>query len=58
MKKTYIIPEVIVVNIGIVRPIADSLTLNDGTTLEDGNGGWAKEEYSTITNKSIWDEEW
>ena len=57
MKKTYIIPEVIVVNIGIVRPIADSMTLNEDT-LVDGNGGWVKEEYPTINNKSIWDEEW
>ena len=57
MKKTYIIPEVIIVNIDIVRPIADSMTLNEDT-LVDGNGGWVKEEYPTITNKSIWDEEW
>ena len=56
MKKTYIIPEAIVVNIGIVRPIAESVAVNN-KTVNDDDCGWVKEN-TTITDKSVWNEEW
>ena len=57
MKKTYIIPEAIVVNIGIVRPIAESVAVNNKTVNDDACG-WVKEENTTTGGKSVWDEEW
>ena len=59
MKKTYQSPEALVIKI----QINESLLINmSETKVEGGNGGWVKEEAGTddptITDKSLWDDEW
>ncbi|MBQ6191505.1 MAG: hypothetical protein IJK51_04310 [Bacteroidaceae bacterium] len=56
MKKTYQSPEALVIKI----QINESLLINmSETTVEGGNGGWAKEENNNvITDKNIWSDEW
>ena len=59
VKKTYKSPKALIVEL----QINNSLLLSTSETQVLGaNGGWVKEEASnsnpTITDKSLWDEEW
>ena len=59
MKKTYQSPEALVIKIQIHKSLLLSTSDN---TVEDGNGGWVKEQVddinSTVSDKNIWDDEW
>ena len=58
MKKIYIIPDVMVVNIGNTHHLMqNSIKVDGSTTVNDDNGGWVKEN-KTVDNESIWDNEW
>ena len=57
MKKTYISPEFLLIELRCTEILAESIVIDDGTAT-GSNGGWAKEENTSTTNKSIWDEEW
>lgn len=60
MKKTYISPEFILVELSGIQMLAESIPvdLTGATTTTGTSGGWAKEESTPITDKSVWDEEW
>lgn len=59
MKKTYKSPKALIVELQINKSLL--LTMSNNTVLDD-NGGWVKEDVgvsnSSVTNKSVWDEEW
>ena len=54
MKKTYIIPESLIVVLGTLRMMAesDTLPLNDDDETDDPN------EWYTKQQNSVWDNEW
>lgn len=58
MKKTYIIPNTIVVNLSTTMPLATSMRGND----EMGNGNQLTKEYtdegSSTVSTNTWDDEW
>jgi len=56
MKKTYIIPEMLSVQLGTCKMMAESLPVGE-TPITDSNEILTKEQ-SGITDKNIWDEEW
>lgn len=59
MKKTYQSPKALVVEIHINKSL---LLTTSETFVSVDNGGWVKEDVgvsnSSVTNKSVWDEEW
>ena len=57
MKKTYIIPEVLVVVLNTKTSILMNSDLRDADTVVAGTAGEVKEERSS-GGKNIWDEEW
>ena len=58
MKKTYISPEFLFVELRGIQMLAESVPVGNGTATGD-NGGWAKEENDNmISDKNIWDDEW
>lgn len=54
MKKTYIFPEFLLVELRCCQMLAESEPLIEDIT-EDG--GWVKES-TPITDKNLWDDEW
>ena len=64
MKKTYISPEFILVELSGIQMLAESIPVDlTGETTASGNsGGWVKEQVddinSTVSDKNIWDDEW
>ena len=57
MKKTYIIPEALVVSLFANAPVLQDFTAHG----EVGDGQYTKEDFGTngsTGSKSIWDEEW
>lgn len=57
MKKTYICPEFLLVELRCSQMLAESYTRSE-TQVSGTSGGWVKEENTTITDKNVWDEEW
>lgn len=57
MKKIYIIPNVMVVNIVNTHHLMQNSIKVDAKTVNDDDGGWVKEN-KTVDNESIWDNEW
>ena len=59
MKKTYQSPKALIVEIQINRGL---LLSTSETTVSGDKGGWVKEQVgndnSTVTDKSVWDNEW
>ena len=59
MKKTYKSPKALIVELQINKSLL--LTMSNNTVSGD-DGGWVKEDVgvsnSSVTNKSVWDEEW
>ena len=56
MKKTYIAPNFLLVNISCKKLVATSLNMfSEGA---DADVVLVKEDNSPVTNKSVWDEEW
>ena len=54
MKKTYIIPEMLVTSVALHQMIADSVKLGGGEQTTSGtSGGWTKEDNSW----NVWDED-
>ena len=61
MKKTYISPKFLLVELRCTQMMAESMfvdTAGTASTVTGSSGGWVKETNTTVTNKSIWDEEW
>ena len=59
MKKTYISPNMLVVRLGMIRPIAGSLSTDRATFYDtDATGDALGKEYNPISDKSVWDNEW
>ena len=60
MKKTYISPEFILVELRGIQMLAESIPVDlTGETKASGtSGGWVKEENTSITDKNVWDNEW
>ena len=64
MKKTYISPEFILVELSGIQMLAESIPVDlTGETTASGNrGGWVKEQVdeinSTVSDKNVWDDEW
>lgn len=58
MKKTYISPEFLLVELRGSQMLAQSIEIGGGTTGED-DGGWVKaEDNGSITDTKLWDNEW
>ena len=57
MKKTYICPEFLLVELRCSQMLAESYTRSE-TQVSGTSGGWVKEENTSITDKNVWDEEW
>ena len=58
MKKTYISPNMLVVRLAMVQPIAGSLTTTSATFYDDNATGAAMVKESASGDVNIWDEEW
>ena len=61
MKKTYISPEFILVELRGIQMLAESIPVDlTGETASGTSGGWVKEEedYNPISDKKIWNDEW
>ena len=58
MKKTYISPSTLTVELRCKSCILEGSLQKVGNTVNGVNGGWVKEENTYITDKSLWDEEW
>ena len=63
MKKTYISPNMLVVRIGITRPIAGSpLEVDEnggsGTLIDDDATGEAMGRDNNVSDYNIWDNKW
>ncbi len=58
MKKTYISPATLTVQLGTVQMMAESLTINRGSSTSIQNSGdiLVKEDNSSDVN--LWDNEW
>ena len=58
MKKTYISPEMLTVQLGTVHMMAESMFVDTAgtTSVTDGSGGWVKE--TTPSDVNVWDKEW
>ena len=58
MKKTYISPEFVAVELRCKSYMLEGSLIRSANTVEDGNGGWVKEDYPPISDKNVWDDEW
>jgi hypothetical protein len=60
MKKTYISPELLLVELRCSQMLAESVPVdvNGATTTIGTSGGWVKEENTTVSDVNVWDEEW
>ena len=57
MKKIYISPEFMLVKLNTCKMLAASVSLDGETTTSGTDGAWTKESTS-ITGRSVWDDEW
>ena len=59
MKKTYISPELVAVELHSRSTVLSGSLVIDGTkTVSGTNGGWVKEDNTSINDVNVWDEEW
>jgi len=61
MKKTYISPELVAVELHSRSTVLSGSIIIDGTKTATGaSGGWVKEDYNsnTVNDVNVWDEEW
>ena len=57
MKKTYVSPELLIMQLGTIHMMAESLPIDGGgSTIDDPNDILVK--ASTTTNTNLWDKEW
>lgn len=57
MKKTYISPEFLLVELRCCNMLAESTPIVDDKTAKGSDGGWAKEN-NPISDKNLWNTEW
>ena len=57
VKKKYISPEMLTVQLGTVHMMAQSLLISNTNTITDKEEILVKED-NTITNVNVWDKEW
>ena len=57
MKKTYISPEMLTVQLGTCHMMAESLNINSTNTIQNSNDILVKEQ-NTPSDVNVWDEEW
>ena len=55
MKKTYISPNTLVVEIRTNHMLAESVFINASST---ETAGWTREENASYSDKNVWDDEW
>lgn len=58
MKKTYIIPSSIAVELRCKNYMLEGSLPVDESVVTGNSAGWTKEYNNTFPNKSVWDEEW
>ena len=59
MKKTYISPELLIVELATRNHLMEISIVSDrNATVSGNNMGLVKEENNTVTDKSVWDNEW
>ena len=58
MKKTYISPNMLVVRLAMVQPIAGSLTTSSATFYDTDATGAAMAKESASGDVNLWDDEW
>ena len=61
MKKTYIAPTFVAVELRSKSQILSGSLIIDGTkTVSGTSGGWVKEDYNsnTVNDVNVWDNEW
>ena len=61
MKKTYISPKFLLVELRCTQMMAESMfvdTESSAPYVSNTNGGWAKENNSTVRDVNLWDNEW
>ena len=59
MKKTYRSPELVAVELHSRSTVLSGSLVIDGTkTVSGTNGGWVKEDNTSINDVNVWDEEW
>ena len=58
MKKTYISPEFLTVELRCNQMLAESMMFGSSEQTAGVNSGGFVKEDNTVTDKSIWDEEW
>ena len=56
MKKTYIIPESLTIQLGTCRMMAESVPVDPNDPITDPNEILTKEDNSS--DQGVWDEEW
>ena len=56
MKKTYMTPELLTIQLGTIHMMAESLPIGGGSTIEDPDDILVK--GSTTTDINVWDKEW
>ena len=57
MKKKYVSPELLIMQLGTIHMMAESLPISGGgSTIDDPNDILVK--ASTTTNTNLWDKEW
>ena len=57
MKKTYISPELMLIELQANQMIAESLPTGEGSA-EEGSGGFVKEDFSFRDRSNVWDDDW
>ena len=57
MKKKYISPNTLVVELRCKNHLLEGSYHIEDTTVSDTEGGWVKEQ-NTFSDKNIWDDEW
>ena len=64
MKRQYITPSVFCVKLDSKRAFMQNMSVNDDVTVNDGEGGWAREdnnntdENNNNNRNSVWDNLW
>ena len=58
MKKTYISPEMLTVQLGTVHMMAESLTIASGGATINSSSDILVKEQNTPSDVNLWDSEW
>jgi len=58
VRKRYIVPELLVVQLGTVHMMAESLEISSDSSKKITNSGDILVKENTTTDVNLWDEEW